>query len=77
MTTPDMFEAAFTAGYYYGAKHKRPASPAEADGALRAAGLAATEGCVACYCNGSDDGAIGDTWRLGYPRRETAPADRA
>lgn len=54
---------AFKAGWLYGVQYG-PASPREAEGSLRVAGLPTDHDHVVCYCNGTDDGAGRDRFRL-------------
>lgn len=55
----------FRLGWDYGAAHG-PASPREAETELRAALGVPTvaEDAISAFCNGSDDGAAGDRFRL-------------
>jgi len=54
---------AFYAGFRYG-RETGLASPREADAALQAGRLSTDGEMVEVFCNGADDGARGDYWRL-------------
>lgn len=58
---------AFEMGWESGRKHG-PASPREAETALRPYGLTDTD----AFCNGSDDGASGERFRLDLMRTKAA-----
>lgn len=56
----------FDEGFWYGRLHGQ-ASPAEADAYLRrmhGIGVTLTSSDIDLFCNGSEDGARGDHWRL-------------
>ena len=64
MRTPDQLDSlnAFRAGYRHG-KDERSVSPREAETILRALHVPVTGATVDCFCNGSEDGATGDSFR--------------
>jgi hypothetical protein len=59
----DKIARAFIAGYRWGVDYG-PASPREAEGVLASLELPTSDAVVMAFCCGSDDGYIGDTWRL-------------